>query len=33
MAPGSLIMMIIVLGIAWGGTLYFLNMAMQKERK
>lgn len=33
MQTGSLIMMIAVLTIAWGGTIYLLNMAMKKERK
>jgi len=33
MTPGSLITMIVVLGIAWGGAAYFLSMAMKNEHK
>ncbi|WP_143156217.1 MetS family NSS transporter small subunit [Caldanaerovirga acetigignens] len=31
MNPGSLITMIVVLGIAWGGMLYFINIAFKAQ--
>ncbi|WP_157081601.1 MetS family NSS transporter small subunit [Fervidicola ferrireducens] len=31
MGTGSLITMIIVLGIIWGGTIYFINLAYKSQ--
>ncbi|WP_286973725.1 MetS family NSS transporter small subunit [Acetomicrobium sp. UBA5826] len=33
MSVGSLITMIIVLGLVWGGALYFINVAFKSEKK
>ncbi|AFM22509.1 MAG TPA: MetS family NSS transporter small subunit [Acetomicrobium flavidum] len=33
MSTGSLITMIVILGLVWGGALYFMNVAFSSERK
>lgn len=33
MHTGSLITMIVILTIAWGGLLYFMNIAVKKEKE
>ncbi|WP_157081642.1 MetS family NSS transporter small subunit [Fervidicola ferrireducens] len=33
MRPGSIITMIVMLTIVWGGLFYFLNMALKSEKK
>lgn len=33
MFVGSLVTMIIVLGLVWEGSLYFINLALKSERK
>jgi len=33
MSAGSIVTMIVILGLVWGGALYFMNIAYSSERK